>query len=92
MIYMAWILFATGAVWFISERKKSSERKPSAFTLIVPFVSWFVFYVIHKGVIASKGTEIDALLAGALFGSIVLAVCIFIKWLVTKRKRVSEEV
>jgi hypothetical protein len=88
MTHIAWALFAACAVWFISERKKPRGKKVSAFMLIVPLVSWFFFSIMHRAVIASKGTQLDALLAGALFGGIVLAVCLCIEWLVTRKRRV----
>jgi len=86
-----WLVFASGLVWFIFERKKPKEEQSTKTALIFGFISWFVFKTLHRAVISDKGTPTDALLAGALFGGIILLICIGIKWLVTKKKHSTKE-
>lgn len=91
IIDIIWLLFACGLVWFILERKKPKGKQSTASIPIIAFVSWFVFKVFHRAVITSKGTQVDALLGGALFGGIVLLICIGIKWFLTKKKQTTKE-
>jgi len=91
MADIIWLLFAGGLVWFILERKKPKGKQSATSILIIAFVSWFVFKTLHRAVITSKGTQVDALLVGALFGGIVLLICICIKWFLTKKKQTPKE-
>jgi fructose-specific phosphotransferase system IIC component len=86
IVDIIWLLFAGGLVWFIFERKKPKGKQSTTSILIIAFVSWFVFKVLHRAVITSKGTQVDALLVGALFGGIILVICVGIKWVFTKKK------
>lgn len=91
MADIIWLLFAVGLEWFILERKKPKGKQSAMSILIIPFISWLVFKTLHRAVITSKGTQIDALLVGALFGGIVLLICICIKWFLTKKKQTAKE-
>ena len=91
IVDIIWILFAGGLGWFILERKKPKGKQDAKFITIVAFVSWFVFKILYRGILASKGTQVDALLGGALFGGIILLICIGIKWYLAKKKQAPKE-
>lgn len=91
IIDIMWLLFAGSLVWFIFERKKPKKEQSAKSALIFGFISLFVFKTLHRAVISDKGTPADALLGGALFGGIILLICIGLKWLVTKKKHTTKE-
>ncbi len=80
-----WFLFAGGLGWFVLERKKPKGTQSSRSVLIIAFISWLVFKTLHRAVITSKGTHTDALLVGALFGGVILVICIGIKWFLSRK-------
>jgi hypothetical protein len=87
IVDILWLLIAGGLGWFVLERNKPKESQRARSVLIIAFVSWFVFKLLYRAVIASKGTPADALLAGAVFGGTVLVICIGIKWFLTRKAR-----
>jgi len=73
------------------EKKKPKEMQSIRSVLIIAFISWFVFKVLHQAVITSKGTHADALFAGTLFGGVILLICIGIKWFVTRKGQTTKQ-
>lgn len=86
-----WLFFAISLGWFIFERKKPKGKRSYKSIAIIGFISWFVFKWLHRAVIMSKGTQADALLVGALFGGVILLICIGIKWFLIKKKQTTKE-
>jgi len=86
IIDIIWLLFANGLGWFIFERKKPKERQSVKSILIISVISWIFFKTFYRAVKMSNGTATDALLVGAMFGSIFLLICFGIKWFLSRKK------
>ena len=81
IVDIIWLFFAISLGWFIFERKKPKGKRGYKSIAIIGFISWFGFKLLYRAVITSKGTQVDALLVGALFGGIMFIICFGIKWL-----------
>ena len=82
-----WLFGSIGIGWIIFERTKPKEKRTYKLITTIGFISWLVFKTLHRAVITTKGTPLDALLVGALFGTATLLVCFAIKWFFARKKK-----
>jgi uncharacterized BrkB/YihY/UPF0761 family membrane protein len=82
--YLAFLFCQPWMVYF--ERTRPKEKRSYRSIIIIGFISWFVFLTLHRAVITTKGTPVDALLVGALFGAATLLICFAIKWFFARNK------
>jgi TctA family transporter len=86
LIDILWLLISVCLGWIVFERSKPKERQSYRSITIIGFISWFVFKTLHRAVITTKGTPVDALLVGGLFGAATLLICFAIKWFFSRHK------
>lgn len=91
MVDLIWLLFANGFAWFLLESNKPKEERRTSSILIIAIFSWFVFKVMHTAVISSQGTQGQALITGAIFGGVILLICIAVKGSFNKKKLTTKE-
>jgi len=90
IVDIIWLFLSISLGWLIFERKKPKEKRSYNSITIIGFISWLVFLTLHRAVIQSRGTQVDALLVGTLFGGVFLLICFAGKWLLAKKKGTSK--